>query len=108
MPKHPAPPPYPTPQKGARAFYNEIDPFAVAWLRNLVDAGHIAPGVVADRSIRELEPADVTATQAHFFCRHRRLVAHAATGRLAGRSAGLDRQLSMPAVLTGRAQGRIR
>lgn len=27
------------------AWYNEIDPFAAQWLRNLIDAGHIAPGV---------------------------------------------------------------
>jgi DNA (cytosine-5)-methyltransferase 1 len=25
------------------AYYNEIDPFAAQWLRNLIDAGHIAP-----------------------------------------------------------------
>lgn len=29
-----------------RAYYNEIDPFAAAWLRNLIAAGHIAPGDV--------------------------------------------------------------
>ena len=27
-----------------RAYYNEHDPFAAAWLRNLIAAGHIAPG----------------------------------------------------------------
>ncbi len=26
------------------AYYNEIDPFAAQWLRNLINAGHIAPG----------------------------------------------------------------
>lgn len=29
------------------AYYNEIDPYAAQWLRNLIDAGHIADGVVA-------------------------------------------------------------
>jgi DNA (cytosine-5)-methyltransferase 1 len=28
------------------AYYNEVDPHAVQHLRNLIDAGHIAPGVV--------------------------------------------------------------
>jgi DNA (cytosine-5)-methyltransferase 1 len=50
------------------AIYNEIEPFAVDWLRNLVAAGHIAPGVVNDRSITDLTPADVTGPgQRHFF-----------------------------------------
>jgi DNA (cytosine-5)-methyltransferase 1 len=25
------------------AYYNEIDPFAAQWLRNLIAGGHIAP-----------------------------------------------------------------
>ena len=33
------------------AFYNEIDPYAAQWLRNLIDAGHIARGDVDERSI---------------------------------------------------------
>jgi len=28
------------------AYYNEIDPFAAAWLRELIRAGYIAPGEV--------------------------------------------------------------
>ena len=28
------------------AYYNEIDPAAAAWLRELIKAGHIAPGIV--------------------------------------------------------------
>ena len=28
------------------AYYNEIDPYAAQWLRNLINAGHIAPGIV--------------------------------------------------------------
>lgn len=30
------------------AYYNEIDPYAAQWLRNLIAAGHIAPGDVDD------------------------------------------------------------
>ena len=50
------------------AFYNEIDPYAAAWLRNLIAAGHIAPGVVDERSIEDIEPAELARyTQCHFF-----------------------------------------
>lgn len=36
--------------------YNEIDPFAAQWLRNLIAAGHIANGVVDERSVEDLDP----------------------------------------------------
>lgn len=50
------------------AYYNEIDPYAAQWLRNLVDAGHIAPGVVDERSIEDVYPDDLDGfTQCHFF-----------------------------------------
>lgn len=50
------------------AFYNEIDPYAAAWLRQLIAAGHIAPGVVDERDIRDLTPDDLKPfTQLHFF-----------------------------------------
>lgn len=50
------------------AYYNEIDPFAAQWLRNLIDAGHIAPGVVDARSIEEVTANDLKGfTQCHFF-----------------------------------------
>jgi DNA (cytosine-5)-methyltransferase 1 len=50
------------------AYYNEIDPFAAQWLRNLIGAGHIADGVVDERSIKDVAPSDVAGfTQAHFF-----------------------------------------
>lgn len=51
-----------------QALFNEIEPFAVRWLRNLVEAGLINEGVVNDRSIVDLTPSDVRgATQAHYF-----------------------------------------
>ena len=50
------------------AYYNEIEPFAVEWLRNLIAAGHIADGIVDDRSIVDVEPSDLDGfTQCHFF-----------------------------------------
>ena len=50
------------------AYYNEIDPFAAAWLRELIKAGHIAPGVVDERSIEDVKPDELGEfTQCHFF-----------------------------------------
>ncbi|EMJ4547617.1 DNA cytosine methyltransferase [Klebsiella aerogenes] len=50
------------------AYYNEIDPFAAHWLRNLIAAGHIAPGEVDERSIEDVTPDDLRGfTQCHFF-----------------------------------------
>jgi len=52
----------------ARALYNEIEPYAAQWLRNLIAAGRIAPGDVDERSIHELAAADLRGyTQVHFF-----------------------------------------
>lgn len=50
------------------AYYNEIEPFAAQWLRNLIAAGHIAPGEVDERSIEDVHPSDLQGfTQCHFF-----------------------------------------
>lgn len=50
------------------AYYNEIDPYAAEWLRNLIAAGHIAPGDVDERSIEDVNPDDLrNYTQCHFF-----------------------------------------
>jgi len=55
-------------ERSVTAFYNEIGPHAAAWLRNLIAAGHIAPGVVDERSIVDLDPAELAGyTQCHFF-----------------------------------------
>jgi DNA (cytosine-5)-methyltransferase 1 len=54
--------------KGVAAYYNEIDPFAAAWLRELIAAGHIAPGDVDERSIADVQADDLSGyTQCHFF-----------------------------------------
>ncbi|MCX8958350.1 DNA cytosine methyltransferase [Erwinia psidii] len=50
------------------AYYNEIEPFAAQWLRNLIAAGHISPGEVDERSIEDVTPDDLRGfTQCHFF-----------------------------------------
>ena len=50
------------------AYYNEIDPYAAQWLRNLIAAGHVAPGDVDERSIRDVRAADLAGyRQCHFF-----------------------------------------
>ena len=50
------------------AYYNEIDPFAADWLRELIRAGHIAPGEVDTRSIEDVAPDDLAEfAQCHFF-----------------------------------------
>jgi len=50
------------------AYYNEIDPYAAEWLRNLIKQGHIADGVVDDRSISDVRPEELFEfTQCHFF-----------------------------------------
>src|SRR5215472_15498904 len=50
------------------AYYNEIDPFAAQWLRNLILAGHLPRGDVDTRSIKDVSPDDVRGyTHCHFF-----------------------------------------
>jgi DNA (cytosine-5)-methyltransferase 1 len=50
------------------AYYNEIDPYAAQWLRNLIAAGHIAPGIVDERSIEDVTSNELKHyTQCHFF-----------------------------------------
>lgn len=49
-------------------FYNENDPKAAAWLRELIGDGLIPDGVVDERSIVDLVPADLGGyVQCHFF-----------------------------------------
>lgn len=49
-------------------YYNEIDPLAAEWLRNLISAGLILDGEVDERDIKDVEPNDLKGfTQCHFF-----------------------------------------
>jgi len=50
------------------AYYNENDPKAAAWLRELIAAGQIAAGEVDERSIEHVTPNDLSGfRQAHWF-----------------------------------------
>ena len=42
-----------------KAYYSENDPYAAAWLRNLVAAGLVPAGDVDDRDIRDVRQATV-------------------------------------------------
>lgn len=49
-------------------YYNDADPTACAWLRELIAMGLLPAGEVDERSILEVEPADLRGfTQCHFF-----------------------------------------
>jgi DNA (cytosine-5)-methyltransferase 1 len=47
-------------------FYNEFDPYASAWLKNLMASGHITEGVNDARSIIDVKPYECKLTS-HFF-----------------------------------------
>jgi DNA (cytosine-5)-methyltransferase 1 len=50
------------------AYYNEHDPFAAAWLRELIKEGLIADGTVDERSITDVQADDLRGfIQCHFF-----------------------------------------
>jgi DNA (cytosine-5)-methyltransferase 1 len=50
------------------SYYNEIDPHAAQWLRNLIAAGHLPAGDVDERSINDVRPSDLAGyVQCHFF-----------------------------------------
>jgi len=54
--------------KSVMAYYNENDPFAAAWLRELIKAGHICQGEVDERDVRDVLASDLRGfTQHHFF-----------------------------------------
>lgn len=51
-----------------KAYYNENDTKAAAWLRELIKEGHIADGDVDERSILDVRPEDLKSyAQCHFF-----------------------------------------
>lgn len=54
--------------KTIRAYYNEFDPKAAAWLRQLIKNGNITPGEVDERSITEVKQSDLQGfDRVHFF-----------------------------------------
>jgi DNA (cytosine-5)-methyltransferase 1 len=60
-----------SPERGGEAlssYYNEFDPKAAAWLRQLIAAKCIPDGEVDERSIEDVRPSDLRGfTQCHFF-----------------------------------------
>lgn len=49
-------------------YYNEINPYDVIWLKNLISSGEIPNGDVDDRSIENVRPKDLDGyTSCHFF-----------------------------------------
>ena len=51
-----------------RAYYNEWERYPAQWMRNLIDAGHIAPGIVDERSITDVRADDLRGfRQVHLF-----------------------------------------
>lgn len=49
-------------------YYNEFDRKKAGWLRNLIEEGEIAYGIVDERSIEEVQPDDLAGfAQCHFF-----------------------------------------
>lgn len=53
--------------KKHRAYYNENDKFAAAWLRELIVDGLIAPGDVDERSIVDVKASDLEGYDQHHF-----------------------------------------
>lgn len=57
-----------TDKSNTLAYYNEFDKKSAAWLRELIKQGHIASGIVDERSITDVKPEDLQGfTQCHFF-----------------------------------------
>ncbi len=49
-------------------YYNEFDPFAAQWLRNLADGNQIPNGTIDERSIKDVNATDLMGyNQCHFF-----------------------------------------
>ena len=54
--------------KSLRAYYNEIDPYAAQWIRDLMAEGWITKGDVDERSIEDVRPNDLAGyDRLHFF-----------------------------------------
>ena len=55
-------------EMNGHAYYNEFSPEKAAWLRELIKRGLIAPGVVDERSIKDVQADELTEfLQCHFF-----------------------------------------
>jgi DNA (cytosine-5)-methyltransferase 1 len=53
---------------GTRDYYNELDPFAAQWIREMIGLGVLPPGEVDQRSIKDVTPHDLEGFRhCHFF-----------------------------------------
>lgn len=51
-----------------RVYYNEFDPYAAQWLRNLISGGLLPPGDVDERDVRDVTAGDLSGyDQVHLF-----------------------------------------
>ena len=51
-----------------KAYYNEIEPFAAAWLKELIAKGQLPDGDIDTRSIEDVQPGDLAGySDCHFF-----------------------------------------
>lgn len=48
-------------------YYNEWEPFAAAWIRELIKACQLPQGTVDERDIRDVQPRNVVGRTAHWF-----------------------------------------
>lgn len=49
-------------------YYNEFEPYAAQWLRNLISKGHLPEGIVDDRDLRSVDKSDLKEfSHCHFF-----------------------------------------
>ena len=49
-------------------YYNELDPYAAQWLRNLIAGDQLPAGEVDERDVRDVRPGDLVGfAQCHFF-----------------------------------------
>ena len=88
------------------AYYNENDPYAAQWLRNLIAAGHIADGDVDERSIADVRADDLSGLHAMpLLRRHRRMVARSQARRI-GPMTDLFGQELVPASLSHSGAGK--
>ena len=86
-----------------RAYYNEIDPFAVAVLKRRIADGSLPPGDVDDRDIRSVQAADLRGSPKSIASPGSEASALAnPITKMARRAPALDRRHSVPAVLRRR------
>jgi len=89
-------------------FYNEHDPKAAAWLRELIKHGQIPNGVVDERSIEDIAPSELDGfTQCHFFAGIGGVEQSPPACGSPNHYPAMERVLPLPAFLLGRQRRRV-